>query len=172
MSRLCLLGAGNSAMGVSFPDFDKILDFTSAGSESSVSATVTNDLEYKIIIRNLDTADAINMLVNGDTSTMGYQRITNTARTIAALRDTSEATILVCPALGFSDTTLLAPSGFISTIFSDQTTYTSGTTIGLKALYGYSYDGTAALTSLDFSSASGNFTAGTRIIVYRRRVNT
>lgn len=155
--------------GYTDPDFDKILDFTSAGSESSVSVTVADNLEYKIIARNLDTADAINMLVNSDTSTMGYQRITNAAGTVAAARDTSEAIILLCPALGISDTTLVAPSGYISTIVSKQTTYTSGTTIGLYAMYGYCYDGTAALTRLDFSSASGNFTSGTRIIVYARK---
>jgi len=158
---------------LNFPGFQEILDFTSAGSESSVSAAVDGDTdkEYKIIVRNLDTADSVNLLLGGDTSTYGYQRMTNTAGTIAAAGDTSEATIILCPALSLCEATLLTPSGFQKTLFLNQSTYTSGTTMANFNLYAYAYDGTATFTSLDFSSASGNFTAGTRITVYARRSN-
>jgi len=158
---------------VNFPGFQEILDFTSAGSEASVSVTVDGDTdkEYRILIRNLDSSDAVNMLIGADTSTYGFQSLTNTGGTIAAARDTSEATIIMCPGLSLCEATLLAPSGFIKTLFLNQSTYTSGTTIANYNLRGYSYDGTATFTSLDFSSASGNFTAGTRITVYCRRSN-
>ena len=158
---------------INFPGFQEILDFTSDGSESSVSVAVDGDTdkEYKIVISNLDAADAVNLLLGGDTSTYGYQRITNTAGTIASARDTSEATIIMCPALSLCEALLLTPSGFVKTMFLNQSTYTSGTTMANFNLYGYSYDGTATFTSLDFSSSSGNFTSGTRICVYARRSN-
>jgi hypothetical protein len=158
---------------VNFPGFQEILDFTSAGSESSVSVTIAadTDKEYKILVRNLDTADAVNLLLGGDTSTYGFQCLKNTAGTIAAARDTSEATIILCPALSLCEATLLTPTNFLKTLFVSQATYTSGTTMANYNLYSYVYDGTATFTSLDFSSASGNFTAGTRITVFARRTN-
>lgn len=150
----------------------EILDFTSAGSESSVSATVDGDAdrEYVMLIRNLDAADAVNLLLNGDTSTYGFQSMTNTAATMAAARDTSEATIILCPALSITEAFLATPTGLQKTLNSYQGTYSSsGTTIANFNIYAYAYDGTANITSLDFSSASGNFTAGTRITVYKRK---
>src|SRR5574343_2101320 len=161
------------ATKINFPGFQKILDWTSAGSESSVSVTVAadTDKEFHISIRNLNGTNAVNLLLGEDTSTYGYQRITNTAGTVAAARDTSEATIIMCPALSICEATLLTPTGFQKTMFLQQTTYTSGTTIANHNLYGYAYDGTATFKSLDFSPASGNFTAGTRITVYARRTN-
>lgn len=162
---------GTAFGSLNFSCFQEILDFTATGSESSTSVAVDGDTdkEYKIVVRNLDSADAVNLLLGGDTTTYGYQRLTNTAGTIAAARDTSEATIGVCPALSLTEMSLSAPSGFIKTLFLTQLTYTSGTTMANFNIYGYSYDGTATFTSLDFSSASGNFTAGTRITVFARR---
>lgn len=165
------IGKLNPLGKLNFPGFQEILDFTSAGSESSVSVAVDGDTdkEYSICIRNLDGTNSVNMLLGGDTSTYGFQRVINSAGTITADRDTSEATIIVCPALSVTEASLITASGFIKSLFVTKSTYTSGTTIGSHSKQGYAYDGTATFSSIDFASSSGNFTAGTRITVYARR---
>ena len=155
----------------SLPDFDKILDFTSAGGEASVSVDVTDDLEYKIITRNTDNTDGILLYLNAiNTGTKyGRQYIRNNAGTITAARSTLDYS--AGPKLSEGTSTLLAPSGFLRTYFTESTTYTSGTTMSDMFVQGYSLNDTTALTSMTFYMSASTFTAGTRIIVYRRRQN-
>jgi hypothetical protein len=160
--------------GLAFPDFDKILDFTSAGSESSTSVNVNGDtdLEYKIIANNLD-ADYYTVRLNDDTTLANYggQYLINSAGTISAWRGTT-GYILPVNALTLTDATILTPAGFTKTCFRIENRYTSGTTIGLSGEWGLVWNSTANVTKISFVMSSGNFTSGTRIIVYRRRVNT
>jgi len=171
MSRMTLIGV-TGALSQPFPDFDKILDFTSAGSESSTSVNVTNDLEYKILIPKTASSPAIWLRINNDStaSKYGRQYIFNRAGSISAARGTSSGFDLGS-GQDLYELTLLAPTGFIKTLFLNRGAYTSGTTMGSYILDGWSFNSTSDLTSLNFVSQSGNFTAGTRIIVYRRRQN-
>jgi hypothetical protein len=160
--------------GTAFPDFDKILDFTSAGSESSTSVDVNGDtdLEYKIICRNFDADDRPLLRLNNASTGYGAQYIQSSSGTITAARGTATDMGSIAADSGFGITTLLTPSGFIKTSFLEKSQYSSGTTNSLFIILGYSYNSTANITTLDFISESGNFTAGTRIIVYVRKVNT
>jgi hypothetical protein len=158
---------------LNFPGFQEILDFTSAGSESSVSVTVDGDTdkEYKIVVRNT-TAQVIALLLNNDNTAAhyGFQYLDNTAGSVTAARTTA-ALIYTAYALGLCNVSLLTPTGFLKTAFTSQGIYTSGTTINQYNMFGQVWNSTANVTSLDFSPASGNFTSGTRITVYARRSN-
>lgn len=156
---------------ISFPGFQRIKDFTSAGGESSVSVVVDGDTdkEYIIYIRNLDSTNSVDMLIGADTSTYGFQYMQNAAGTVSAARDASESTIILCPPLSMADVYILSSAGFIKTIFTRYATFSSGTTISNIRNSGYSYDGTANFSTLDFSPSSGTFTAGTRIVAFVRR---
>jgi hypothetical protein len=157
-----------------FPDFDKILDFTSAGSESSTSVNVNGDtdLEYKIIVRSLNSAQPLITRLNNDSTSghYGYQQLVNSAGTVSAGRGTT-SNIGTIGTLAETIGTILTPVGFIKTAFWDDCRYTSGTTMGNFNSTGYSFNDTSNITVISVAPVSGNHTAGTRIIVYRRRVN-
>lgn len=166
-----IVGKLNPQGKLNFPGFQEILDFTSAGSESSVSVTVDGDTdkEYKILVRSTDSADIVRMALNNDTTAANYGRqyIYNNSGTITAARDTSVP--LLGNKLANSETSLLTPSGFIKTLFNNPLVYSTGTTIQEYFLAGQSYNSTANITSLNFYMSSGNFTSGTRISVFARR---
>ena len=157
--------------GVAFPDFDKILDFTSAGSEASVSVDVSNDLEYKVLCYNKITNQVINFQFNTDTGdNYGYQYLLNNAGTISAGRNASNY-FMRTQYKGWSEVTAIAPEGFIKTSFNYGGRWSSGTTVEYFILWGHSWNNTANISSIQATPATGNFASGTRIIVYRRRVN-
>ena len=156
---------------LNFPGFQEILDFTSAGSEASVSVAVNGDVdkEAKIYIRNLSSAQVINVTLNTGLS-YGQQYLQNSAGTITAAQAT-DATIMTCGLLALAEETILLPAGFVKTGFQTDNRYTSGTTIGLLKLMGLVANSTDNITSIVFTPASGNFTADTRIYVGVRRSN-
>jgi hypothetical protein len=160
--------------GCSFPDFDKILDFTSAGSESSVSVAVNGDVdkEYQVIVRNPSgSANVYTRLNNDSGSNYGHQYLLNDTGTVVASRPAANTILTNTQASNLSNEVIIAPTGFIKTSFHRRFLYVSGTSLEGLYLYGNSYNSTSNITSINFVSSSGNFTAGTRIIVYRRRVN-
>ena len=159
---------------VNFPGFQQIFDFTSAGSESSVTATGNGDTdkEYKIVVRNLGTGAVVRLRLNADTgANYGYQFVQNLSGTITANRATNATSITLNDYLSSADCALLTPAGFIKTCFKMNNNYTSGTTMAAIYLAGHSWNNTANVTSLGFSTDTGNFTAGTRITVFARRSN-
>jgi hypothetical protein len=165
---------GISGVGCSFPDFDKILDFTSAGSESSTSVSVNGDtdLEYKVQIRNTHSSVLIFCRLNNDSGTnYGYQNVNNYLGSVSAARYTNLTRIVASSYLGETVSTILTPAGFIKTAFTEDQSWQSGTTILAYGVAGTSWNSTANVTTLNFLPTTGNFTAGTRIIVYRRRQN-
>jgi hypothetical protein len=168
-------GSSTATAGkLNFPGFQEILDFTSAGSESSVSVTVDGDTdkEYKIFIRNLSSSAQMSLYLNNDkTTAYGYQYLLNNAGSISAYRGAS-TTIFQISFLGINEATLLTPQGFIKTCFFMNGQYSSGTTMVISYINGRSYNSTSNITSLNFESDTGNFTAGTCITVYARRSNT
>jgi len=173
MSNLMMMRFGDAG-SLAFPDFDKILDFTSTGSEASTSVVVNSDvdLEYKVIIRSLDTTNYTRMRFNADTgNNYGRQLLTNSAGSVSAVRDAQGGFYLV-PNNGASVCTIIAPVGFIKTAFQENCRWTTGTTVNFYNVQGVSWNNTASITAIGFAPDSGNFTAGTRIIVYKRRVNT
>jgi hypothetical protein len=159
---------------INFPGFQEILDFTSAGSESSVSVTVDGDTdkEYIICANNTDTGEVILLRLNNDSTANKYGRqyIYNNAGTITSARQT-DASFRLTRILGLGVFNLLTPTGFLKTGFWISPAYTSGTTIGNILIEGLSFNSTSNVTSLDFLMESGNFTSGTRITVYCRRSN-
>lgn len=163
----------NTKGKLNFPGFQEILDFTSAGSESSVSVAVDGDTdkEYKIVFRNL-TSVTCYMRLNGDTgaSAYGYQQLQNDNGTITASRGTTSV-MSFFNALSNNIYTLLTPTGFVKTGFAERNLYTSGTTMRGVVGIGHSYNSTSNITAISFFTDSGNFTAGTRITVYARRSN-
>lgn len=157
---------------ISFPGFQEILDFTSAGSESSVSVTVDGDTdkEYLIYTRNLNSGAKIGFRFNSDSgNNYGYQFLNNSSGTITANRSYDSGTSAITNTLGEQLWRVLTPTGFIKTMFSESCVYSSGTTISQMTFVGWSWNSTANVTSIDFFSASGNFGTGTRICVYARR---
>jgi hypothetical protein len=139
----------------------------------SVAVDGDTDKEYKIVVRNLNTSQALVLLLNNDSTANNYgqQYILNNAGTISAARSTNEGRIAFYRLGSVQTTTLLTPTGFIKTAFNEDGQSTSGTTVSLFMVRGYSYNSTNNITSLNFVSASGNFTSGTRITVYARRSN-
>jgi hypothetical protein len=156
---------------IEFPGFQEILDFTSTGAESSISATVDGDTdkEYKIMLYSTDTDSLFYMTLNGDSgNNYGYQRLTNTAGTIAAARgETSVMAIAVYT--NIMDMTLLTPTGLIKTLFYSYNKYTTGTTIDRSYWHGCSYNSTSNITSITFTSDAGAWAAGVRVFIYARR---
>jgi hypothetical protein len=156
---------------INFPGFQEILDFTSAGSESSVSVAVDGDTdkEYKIVISTAADTNGVILKLNNAATNYGYQRIANFEGTIAALRDTTQTNMIISSYKGISESTLLTPTGFPKTLMASFGGILSGTTVRYCNIYGHTYNSTSNVTSLDFSCSSGNFTSGTRICVYARR---
>ena len=158
---------------ISYPGFQEILDFTSAGSESSASITVDGDTdkEYIICIRN-SGGNEVHMRLNSDSGTnYGQQYLLNYQGTITAASQATTTIQLCSNPLGISETKLCTPSGFIKTAFTMGASFNSGTTIDYWRGYGFSWNNTANVTLINLYSSSGNFTSGTRIVVYARRSN-
>lgn len=155
---------------LSFPGFQRILNFTATGSESSVSVTVDGDVDKEYIILALGLTTDVHLKLNNDATAgiYGYQAFWNGSGTLSAGRYTdNKIGVTVSPGLGIIR--LLTPSGFIKTAYIDQSYYSSGTTMSSVYYRGVSYNSTSNITSLNFVSSSGNFDSGTRITVYARR---
>lgn len=139
---------------------------------SSVSLTVDGDtdMEYVIECRNLDADDKIGLRLNNDSTAgiYGYQYLLNSAGTITAARGT-EAIMYITDDSGRCSLTISNIDGFTKLILNNRSGYTSGTTIPTLILLGRVYNSTSNITSLDFLSESGNFTAGTNIRVLGRK---
>lgn len=157
---------------VEFDGYQELMNWTSAGSESSVSLTVDGDtdMEYVIEARNLDADDRVGLRLNNDSTAgiYGHQYIQNSSGTITAARAT-EAVMYITDDLGRGSLTISTISGFTKFLLNNVSGYTSGTTIPTLRLFGRVYNSTSNITSLDFLSESGNFTAGTNIRVLGRR---
>lgn len=155
---------------ISFPGFQRILDFTATGSESTKSITVDGDTdkEYKILVRNVSSSPDVIIRLNADSgSNYGRQYLDNSSGSITASRGTRTGINAFYNGLGTIN--LLTPTGFVKTFFDQELIYVSGTTISNCDITGYVWNNTANVTSIDFGMSSGNFAAGTRIIVYARR---
>lgn len=171
--------SGTAKGKINFPGFQEILDFTSAGSESSVSVAVDGDTdkEYTIYSFNPDSTKSLVMRLNADAGNCGYQRLYNNAGTIGALRNTTQTFMILSAGggsgKGLAISSLLTPSGFIKTLFDLNADGLAGTGVNWFECGGYSWNSTANVTSLVFypNGASGNFTSGTRITVFARRSN-
>jgi len=166
--------SGTAQGKLNFPGFQEILNFTSVGSESSISVTVDGDVdkEYKVIVRNLITDQHIYMRMNADAgaTSYGYQRIYNDGGNISAARGTLSG-FYVNPIKGLNEYSIFTPTGFLKTGFMTAARYDSGTALNVSYIAGSVYNSTSNITSLGFYPASGNFVTGTSIIVYARRSN-
>lgn len=173
MGSMTLIGIeGGGGAATPFPDFDKILDFTSDGSDSSVSVSVDGDTdkEYKVLIRSTD-ADHVWIRLNSDTGTnYGFEYLDNTSGSLAAA-NTALSSWYVTLADGIGQVTLLTPTGLTKTGFQNLGQRSTGTTVIEYRSSGFSYNSTSNITAINFLMSSGNFASGTRIIVYARKVN-
>ena len=155
---------------VEFDGYQELMNWTSAGSESSVSLTVDGDtdMEYVIEARNLNPTYSISMRFNNDSgNNYGYQRLLNSGGSISANRNSGSACNLAMESC-YSIKTLSVLNGLIKIDNMFNNTYSSGTTIGLLILWGFVYNSTSNITSIIFAT-EGNFTAGTNIRVLGRR---
>lgn len=157
---------------VEFDGYQELMNWTSAGSESSVSLTVDGDtdMEYVIESRNLDVDDRVGLRLNNDSTAgiYGLQYILNSSGTITAARGT-EAVMFITDDLGRGSVTISTINGFTKFLLNNVSGYTSGTTIPTLRLFGRVYNSTNNIISLNFISESGNFTAGTNIRVLGRK---
>jgi hypothetical protein len=172
-------GSSTSGNGkLNFPGFQEVLDFTATGSESSTSCTVDSntDKEYIILVRNVATGTSSVLLKlnnDGTAGNYGYQYLYNASGSITAARATSNAYFMGESAYKtLSVKHLLTPNGFTKILWNCLNEYSSGTTVGNNSVFGYVHNTTSNITSIDFASSSGNFTSGTRIVVYARRSQT
>jgi hypothetical protein len=160
---------------ISFPGFQRILDFTATGAESTKSLVVDGDTdkEYIVIIRDTTTLanNVVVLRLNTDSGTnYGLQWIDNTAGTITAARGVGATYIVSGGQISHTVHRILTPSGFIKTAFSGWVQYDSGTTVYRTQLRGAVWNNTANVTSFDFATPGGGaFGTGTRIIVFARR---
>jgi hypothetical protein len=160
----------------SFPGFQRIGDFTSAGTESSYSLAVNGDTdkEYMINFFNANPSNFLYFRLNNDSggTSYGYQYLFNGSGSVSAARGVSSF-LNTSQYLSESTYRLLTPMGMVKTCYNSVGSYNSGTSSGTTlhryAATGSVWDSTANVTSLNFSLDSGNFTAGTRITVYVRR---
>lgn len=140
---------------------------------SSVSLTVNGDVdkEYKFLVLALATK-YVYFTLNGDAgANYGIQLIENDSGTISAAKATGQPSLLTGFPLGLGETSLFTPVGLVKTSYSNYCMYTSGTTMRIFTLRGGVYNSISNITSITFIPDSGNFTAGTRIIVFARRTN-
>jgi len=163
----CRLAPYNNAK-ISFPGFQEILDFTSAGSESSVSVTVNGDVDKEYVIYARPTATSVFALINNDGAVGNYgtQGLQNSGGSISAGRLTNDDFMFLFYSGGFA---YLKTGIGITTGFQTNTTWDSGTTISLALLAGKSWNSSSNITSLDFVPDDATFSSGTRISVYARR---
>jgi hypothetical protein len=160
---------------VEFDGYQELMNWTSAGSESSVALTVDGDtdMEYVIECRNLKVASNSGLYcrLNNDSTAniFGFQYIFNSAGTITAARGTTNLGFFVSTQGGYGAVKVSTIDGFLK--FSQQQIgeCSSGTDVTKLFLTGFSYNSTYNITSLDFLIESGNFTAGTNIRVLGRR---
>ena len=157
---------------VEFDGYQELMNWTSAGSESSVSLSVDGDtdMEYVIECRNLNADYGIALRPNEETTNYGGQYLRNNSGTIAANRTTYQHFIL-CDQLSTSKCILSCIDGLVKMAITNHCVYTSGTTIANLYHWGQVYNSTDNITSLYFLIGSGNFTAGTNIRVLGRRVS-
>lgn len=157
---------------ISFPGWQRVLDFVATGSESSKDVTVAGDTdrEFLIIARNLTSGQSVNVKLNNDSGAAKYgqQYLYNGSGTLSAGRDTG--TFLEVGQLYTSGCIRLSTnSGFLKCALGVWGKHSSGTTISQVNFVGWSYNATANITSLNFYCPSGNWTAGTKITVLVRR---
>lgn len=165
------VGKLNPKGKINFPGFQEILDFTATGSESSVSVTVDGDVDKEYIVCCLSGSPTLIRLNNDSSSSnYGYQRVRNNAGSISASRDASLGALFAPIATGLNTLRILTPTGFIKTGLQERMEGVSGTSISGHSLYGSSWNSTVKVTSINYLvDGAGNFTAGTRIVVYARR---
>jgi hypothetical protein len=154
----------------SFPGFQRIGDFTSAGTESSYMLNVNGDTdkEYRIASRTLGS-DQIYLRLNGDSGLNYGTQYLYTGGTPTAGRDARAQFGVGTAAYGMTTWTLLTPPGFVKTMNYNERAYTSGTTLQYYTTAGANWNNTANVTTLNFVKSAGNFIAGERITVYVRR---
>lgn len=160
---------------VEFDGYQELMNWTSAGSESSVSLSVDGDtdMEYVIEARDLTAGnDSIRLRLNNDSTAgiYGRQFLYNNAGTISSGRDTDTSWVITSK---YSNTyaTISTINGFIKFYksFIGMQTSIPSTAINEVVLQGCSYNSTSNITSLVFFPHTGNFTAGTNIRVLGRR---
>lgn len=154
---------------ISFPGWQLVSSFTSAGAESSLAVTVAGDTdkEYWVYVSNKASSNSIFVRLNNDSGTnYGYQYVDNNAGTITASRGTLSG-------LWTANTEffmfLQCPTSLLKEATIQYFKYSTGTTISFSGSLNAVYNSTSNITSINFVSASGNFTSGTRITVYARR---
>jgi hypothetical protein len=166
-SNLAAMGVGGAD-----PNIEKLLDYTCTGSDASVTLTVAGntDLEYYLIINNLNTSQQINVTLNGDTaSNYGDQYLGNLSGSIVAQRTTNFATIINTPVTSSAFFNISTTNGFQAYALLEDTRWSSGTTISGCLIRSRVWNNTAQVTSITAAIGSGNFTANSRIIIYGRR---
>jgi hypothetical protein len=133
------------------------------------------DVLYRIRCRFVDddTTGGYYMTINADTSTYGYQYLDGANTVVSAVRDTSEAQMMI----GYtntdgnicdSETILYAKSGFIRPAITNYAGDIVTTTVTNVRLLGQSYDDTATeITSLEIGAVADKMNIGTVLIVER-----
>ena len=130
------------------------------------------DKEYIISMTNPGSTNVGFRFNAGTGNNYGYQFLQNNAGTISASRNINDSfSGILDNRLGITYWHVLTPTGFIKTVFTQQSPYGSGTTVNRTALMGGVWNNTANVTSINFLPTSGNFTTGMRITVYARRSN-
>jgi hypothetical protein len=143
------------------------------GGYSSIDVAVNSDtdLEYYIVVRNLDATNTINCLLNYALTGYGYQYIYNNAGSISAARGT-DTKLAECRKKSLSVVSLLCPVGFTHTAYRSSVEWSSGTTVTAGIWSGTVHNSTSPVTAISFRcGANAPMTSGTRITVFARRTN-
>ncbi len=160
----------NNLARISFPGFQKILDYAGSSLDSSVSVAVNSDtdLEYYVYMFTNDASNR-QLTFNNDSGTnYGRQYILNLTGTISGNNTTGEHSIFpVCWDSGVGIVQIIAPVGFIKTVFCSTHEYGSGTTISNNLALGGVWNSTANITSIKI--AGGTFASGDRVLIFARR---
>ncbi len=164
----------NNDAKISFPGFQRILNFTSVN-ESSLSVPVNSDTDLEYLIFIFSNTTDFDMRFNFDSgNNYGSQYIKNNATDVftgpIAARATGQsscASITGSSSSAITIINILAPVGFIKTVITENCSYTSTTVIEQQTNRAYVYNSTSNLTSINFVNMDS--TAGTNILIYARR---
>lgn len=165
-------GTTTAIAKVKFPGMQKIVDFVSDNTVSSLNVTVDGDTdkEYIIYVKDAGTTTGIYQRLNGDSVNYGRQTILDTAGSITASRNTTNTIGFPLPYSGSMTHLFCLPDIVLGQQIHND--WTSGTTIGTFKYDSMSFNSTANVVTISFNAYSGNFATGTRIIIYARRSQT
>jgi len=163
---------------INFPGFVRVHSFTATGGETETIKTgLDGDTAGEYIIWVSHKAnDWLSIQLNGDNgSNYGYETLENYSGAVAASGGALSRwriSYATGSNTGSGFVTLRTPSGMVKTIESQMTNYSTGTTVVFMTRTCGVWNNTANVTQIRAYLEAGTFTAGDKVIIFKRSSNT